>query len=245
MSTKYSQGATTNAGPIITTTITSALSNAAVSSRSRLPKLTTSTPQPKTQQSLTPAIIPPLTATTGRIVQRENNLNALNVTKSLSSLAISNSNPCANSSASLQSSNLQSNSPISKRQANSNSITRIRPQSSYSARVLIFEDSDHDFSHEFNNSCPATSLLPEIGLKSTSGLDFAVLSPKKDSTNFSSQSLMRNFNLTKSSSGGLSGILSGSSVSLAPRGYGAFLRKLSYNQYSYSLRSASSGMFHN
>lgn len=241
MSTKCQQVLTTNVGPKSSTAISSPRSTSTVLSGSHLPtKPTTSTPQLKTQQTSTPVTIQPIASTSGKMEQQESGgSNAFNDTISSCSIATNGSTQFVNSSTSLQSSNSPSNSPISKRPVNSSSITRIRPQSSYSARVLIFEDSDHELNyHGLNASNPATSLPSDVGLKSNTGLELVASSPKNDSSIFLSQSLLRNLNLTKSSSGGLSG----SSASLAPRGYGAFLRKLSYNQYSYSLRSASSGM---
>lgn len=249
---KYSPGSNTHSVPVPSATIASppGSSSATVAGRSRSSKPTTSTPQSKTQPISTPVIIPTLLSNSGKKQQSSDNSIAFKATTVSSSSLPNNSNKqyVSGGSANLQCSSSSSNSPISKRNINSNSITRIRPQSSYSARVLIFEDSDHELNHENlavlkKNSSPATSLPSDIGMKSSGGLELASSAPKNDSSLLSSQSSMRNLNLTKSSSGGLSGVLSGSSVSLAPRGYGAFLRKLSYNQYSYSLRSASSGRF--
>lgn len=134
-----------------------------------------------------------------------------------------------------------SNSPVAKRHINSGSITRIRPQSSYSARVLIFDDSDQELGGSGSNNSNASggsgNNTHDATTKSSIGLEMLASSPKNDSSISSSQSLLRNLNLTKSSSGGLSG----SSISLPARGYGALLRKISYQQHSYSLRSSSNG----
>lgn len=140
----------------------------------------------------------------------------------------------------LNKSNSASNSPVPKRHINSGSITRIRPQSSYSARVLIFDDSDQELggsgSNNSNNSGSGNN-THDGTTKSSTGLEMLASSPKNDSSISSSQSLLRNLNLTKSSSGGLSG----SSISLPARGYGALLRKISYQQHAYSMRSSSNG----
>ncbi|XP_075161364.1 microtubule-associated serine/threonine (MAST) protein kinase dop isoform X2 [Haematobia irritans] len=135
-------------------------------------------------------------------------------------------------------SNSNSNSPVAKRHINSGSIARTRPQSSYSARVLIFEDSDQELGGSNNSGHSVQSVgnnTHDGTTKSSTGLEIFGSSPKNDSSISSSQSLLRNLNLTKSSSGGLSG----SSISLPARGYGALLRKISYQQHAYSMRSAS------
>lgn len=140
----------------------------------------------------------------------------------------------------LTKSNSASNSPVAKRHINSGSITRIRPQSSYSARVLIFDDSDQELGGSGSNNSNASGSgnnTHDATRKSSTGFEMFASSPKNDSSISSSQSLLRNLNLTKSSSGGLSG----SSISLPARGYGALLRKISYQQHSYSLRSSSNG----
>ncbi|ALC44714.1 CG6498, partial [Drosophila busckii] len=123
-------------------------------------------------------------------------------------------------------------SPVAKRHLSSANLSRIRPQSSYSARVLIFDDSDQEVA--------ATATSVTTGANSadgSSGVELLPSSPAKlvhDSSNGSS--LVRNLNLTKSSSGGLSG----SSSSLHSRGYTALLRKISYQQHTNSLRTVSS-----
>lgn len=150
-----------------------------------------------------------------------------------------------------------SSSPIAKRHLNSSSISSVRPQSSYSARVLIFEDSDQEVAlataagtgtggtntvgtSSLKQLCTSTSSTVEGGTtKSSTGLDILASSPKNDTSMSSNHSLMRNLNLTKSSSGGLSG----SSISLPGRNYTAFLRKISY-QHNYSMRSSSNGNFY-
>lgn len=131
-----------------------------------------------------------------------------------------------------------SGSPVAKRHLSTANISRIRPQSSYSARVLIFDDSDQEAAAAAAALAAASSCNSSV--KSCSGLELLPTSPAKlsignDSANGSS--MMRNLNLTKSSSGGLSG----SSSSLHSRGYTALLRKISYQQHTNSLRGVSSG----
>ncbi|XP_022226103.2 microtubule-associated serine/threonine-protein kinase 1 [Drosophila obscura] len=131
-----------------------------------------------------------------------------------------------------------SGSPVAKRQLSTANLSRIRPQSSYSARVLIFDDSDQEAAAAAAALAAASSSC-NSSVKSCSGLEMLPTSPAKlsignDSTN--SSSIMRNLNLTKSSSGGLSG----SSSSLHSRGYTALLRKISYQQHTNSLRTVSS-----
>lgn len=138
-------------------------------------------------------------------------------------------------------SNSASNSPVAARHINTGSLTRLRPQSSYSARVLIFDDSDQDLDSTKSGgsvcSGGVNTITNDNTTKSSSGLDILACSPKHDSSVSSSQSILRNLNITKSSSGGLTA----SSISLPARGYGALLRKISYHQHSYSLRAASNG----
>lgn len=127
-------------------------------------------------------------------------------------------------------------SPVTKRQLNSANLSRIRPQSSYSARVLIFDDSDQEAAAVAAAALTAaTSVCSSIA----SGVELLPASPAKLSVDNSNNgsSLMRNPNLTKSSSGGLSG----SSSSLHSRGYTALLRKISYQQHTNSMRAATSG----
>ncbi|XP_017134662.1 microtubule-associated serine/threonine-protein kinase 3 [Drosophila miranda] len=129
-----------------------------------------------------------------------------------------------------------SGSPVAKRQLSTANLSRIRPQSSYSARVLIFDDSDQAAAAAADLAAAPSC---NSSVKSCSGLEMLPTSPAKlstgnDSTN--SSSILRNLNLTKSSSGGLSG----SSSSLHSRGYTALLRKISYQQHTNSLRAVSS-----
>lgn len=124
-------------------------------------------------------------------------------------------------------------SPVAKRQMSSANVSRIRPQSSYSARVLIFDDSDQEAAAAAA-SAAALSATTSIG----SGVELLPASPAKfGNDNSNGSSLIRNLNLTKSSSGGLSG----SSSSLHSRGYTALLRKISYQQHTNSMRAVSSG----
>lgn len=156
-------------------------------------------------------------------------------------------------------------SPVAKRQINSATVSRIRPQSSYSARVLVFDDSDQENgggnqaqnSSSNNNNNNSSSVAGSggatgggaavaggskqysssgDGTKSSIGLDVLTSSPKNDSSSMmsTSNSLLRN--LTKSSSGNLTG----SSKSLPGKDYSAILRKISY-QHNYSMRSVSNG----
>lgn len=136
-----------------------------------------------------------------------------------------------------------SGSPVAKRHLSTANLSRIRPQSSYSARVLIFDDYDQEAAVAAAAAAmAAASSSCNSSVKSCSGLELLPMSPAKlsighndSSTNGSS--MMRNLNLTKSSSGGLSG----SSSSLHSRGYTALLRKISYQQHTNSLRAVSSG----
>ncbi|XP_032290509.1 microtubule-associated serine/threonine-protein kinase 3 isoform X2 [Drosophila virilis] len=136
-------------------------------------------------------------------------------------------------------------SPVAKRQLSSANLSRIRPQSSYSARVLIFEDSDHEAAAAAAAAAAsaqsAASSFNASGADASSGVELLPVSPAKLGVNDNSNSnngssLIRNLNLTKSSSGGLSG----SSSSLHSRGYTALLRKISYQQHTNSLRAVSS-----
>lgn len=126
-------------------------------------------------------------------------------------------------------------SPVAKRQMSSANVSRIRPQSSYSARVLIFDDSDQEAAAAAASASAAVlSATTSIG----SGVELLPASPAKfGNDNSNGSSLIRNLNLTKSSSGGLSG----SSSSLHSRGYTALLRKISYQQHTNSMRAVSSG----
>ncbi|XP_053953265.1 microtubule-associated serine/threonine-protein kinase 1 [Anastrepha ludens] len=142
--------------------------------------------------------------------------------------------------------NNSTGSPVAKRHLSTASMARMRPQSSYSARALVFDDSDQELSASGGsggslriNSKPEMDIS---AIKSSTGLEVLTTSPKvtsgdKNNSTASlttSHSLLRNSNLTKSSSGGLSG----SSVSLPGRSYNALLRKISY-QHGYSMRSSS------
>ncbi|XP_055922627.1 microtubule-associated serine/threonine-protein kinase 4 isoform X2 [Eupeodes corollae] len=141
-----------------------------------------------------------------------------------------------------------SNSPVHMRHFNS-PLARMRPQSNYSARVLVFDDSDQekpsppskslaDSSGTLTGTSPSSSCAfagnkkgsSTLGTKPYIGSSIdseALPSKSKDLT-----SSLRN--LAKSSSSGLSG----SSLSLPGRDYSAILRKISY-QHQYSLRSSS------
>ncbi|XP_055858037.1 microtubule-associated serine/threonine-protein kinase 3 isoform X2 [Episyrphus balteatus] len=146
-----------------------------------------------------------------------------------------------------------SNSPVHTRHFNS-PLARIRPQSSYSgysARVLVFDDSDQ----EKPSSSPVTITQNVSSTSGLAGLSASSSSPscKKGGGGASGPKLYigssidgevlpsnsKDFtsslrNLTKSSSSGLSE----SSISLPGRDYSALLRKISY-QHQYSLRSSS------
>ncbi|XP_067645232.1 microtubule-associated serine/threonine-protein kinase 3 [Eurosta solidaginis] len=145
-------------------------------------------------------------------------------------------------------------SPVAKRHLSAASMARMRPQSSYSARALVFDDSDHDLSASGGSGSGGGSggCSPRISNKQdmnvsapklSTRLEVLSASPKVSSgdNNVSANSLttshplLHSSNLTKSSSGGLSG----SSVSLTGRSYNALLRKISY-QHGYSLRSSGS-----
>lgn len=136
---------------------------------------------------------------------------------------------------SINSSTSSGASPVAKRQMSSANVSRIRPQSSYSARVLIFDDSDQEAAAAAASaSAAALSATTSAG----SGVELLPASPAKmGNDNSNGSSLIRNLNLTKSSSGGLSG----SSSSLHSRGYTALLRKISYQQHTNSMRAVSSG----
>ncbi|XP_020798031.1 microtubule-associated serine/threonine-protein kinase 1 [Drosophila serrata] len=133
-----------------------------------------------------------------------------------------------------------SGSPVAKRHLSTANLSRIRPQSSYSARVLIFDDSDQEAAMAAAALAAASSSC-NSSVKSCSGLELLPMSPAKlsighNDSSVNGSSMMRNLNLTKSSSGGLSG----SSTSLHSRGYTALLRKISYQQHTNSLRAVSS-----
>lgn len=99
--------------------------------------------------------------------------------------------------------------------------------------MLIFDDSDQEAAAAAA-SAAALSATTSIG----SGVELLPASPAKfGNDNSNGSSLIRNLNLTKSSSGGLSG----SSSSLHSRGYTALLRKISYQQHTNSMRAVSSG----
>lgn len=140
---------------------------------------------------------------------------------------------------SINSSTSSGASPVAKRQMSSANVSRIRPQSSYSARVLIFDDSDQEAvaaAASASASAAALSATTSAG----SGVELLPASPAKmGNDNSNGSSLIRNLNLTKSSSGGLSG----SSSSLHSRGYTALLRKISYQQHTNSMRAVSSGKY--
>ncbi|XP_004522249.1 microtubule-associated serine/threonine-protein kinase 1 [Ceratitis capitata] len=156
--------------------------------------------------------------------------------------------------------NNSTGSPVAKRHLSASSMTRMRPQSSYSARALVFDDSDQELgasggsgSGNSASSSPRVSINKQqqqetgvgVGVsvvKSSTAMEMLSTSPKLSGIEHNtstpslttSASLLRNSNLTKSSSGGLSG----STVSLTGRSYNALLRKISY-QHGYSLRSSS------
>ncbi|XP_030375087.1 microtubule-associated serine/threonine-protein kinase 3 isoform X2 [Scaptodrosophila lebanonensis] len=144
-------------------------------------------------------------------------------------MSISPGNPDLSSTSQRSSNNRKvSSNIVAKRHATN--LSRIRPQSSYSARVLVFDDLDQ----EIATSTEVLAINDEsLTAKSSDGLEMFPISPAKigDATcSSSTQSLVRNLNLTKSSSGGLSG----SSNSLHSRGYTALLRKISYQQRAVS-----------
>ncbi|XP_017475015.1 PREDICTED: microtubule-associated serine/threonine-protein kinase 2 isoform X2 [Rhagoletis zephyria] len=148
------------------------------------------------------------------------------------------------------STNNSTGSPVAKRHLSATAHARMRPQSSYSARALVFDDSDQELgasggSGSGGGGSPRINSKQEASVnaaKSSTGLEILTASPKaaggdnsaSNSSLTTSVSLLRNSNLTKSSSGGLSG----SSVSLPGRSYNALLRKISY-QHGYSMRSSS------
>lgn len=139
---------------------------------------------------------------------------------------------------SINSSTSSGASPVAKRQMSSANVSRIRPQSSYSARVLIFDDSDQEAVAAAASASAAA--LSATTSASGSGVELLPASPAKlGNDNSNGSSLIRNLNLTKSSSGGLSG----SSSSLHSRGYTALLRKISYQQHTNSMRAVSSGKY--
>ncbi|XP_011177378.2 microtubule-associated serine/threonine-protein kinase 1 [Zeugodacus cucurbitae] len=143
-------------------------------------------------------------------------------------------------------------SPVAKRHLSAASMARMRPQSSYSARALVFDDSDQELGASGGSASGSAGGSPRVSskqqelsvgaTKSSTGLDMLSTSSKvsggehniSTTSLTTSHSLLRNTNLTKSSSGGLSG----SSVSLPGRSYNALLRKISY-QHGYSMRSSS------
>lgn len=140
---------------------------------------------------------------------------------------------------SINSSTSSGASPVAKRQMSSANVSRIRPQSSYSARVLIFDDSDQE-AVAAAASASASAAHLSATTSAGSGVELLPASPAKmGNDNSNGSSLIRNLNLTKSSSGGLSG----SSSSLHSRGYTALLRKISYQQHTNSMRAVSSGKY--
>ncbi|XP_036213998.2 microtubule-associated serine/threonine-protein kinase 1 isoform X2 [Bactrocera oleae] len=159
-----------------------------------------------------------------------------------------------NKSTTTTTSNNSTGSPVAKRHLSAASMARMRPLSSYSARALVFDDSDQELgasggsgsgSGSAGGSPRVSCKQPEMSIgatKSSTGLDMLSTSSKvsggehniSTTSLTTSHSLLRNSNLTKSSSGGLSG----SSVSLTGRSYNALLRKISY-QHGYSIRSSS------
>lgn len=209
------------------TTCTSTLTTSASPLVGSMNKISTSTPQKNAPDAV--ATVEALADISGLAdTETSNVFHDDTINTSLS--------PHHSGSSKLNKSNSASNSPVAKRHINSGSITRIRPQSSYSARVLIFDDSDQEFGGSGSNNSNASGSgnnTQDGTTKSSIGLEMLGSSPKNDSSISSSQSLLRNLNLTKSSSGGLSG----SSISLPARGYGALLRKISYQQHTYSMRS--------
>lgn len=235
---------------VITTNTTSTTTTATTSSSSSstllaMSKMSTSTPQKQYPEASVLADISGLADTETSNVFNDDTTTSISPNQSSKLHGSGGAGGVVGGSGSggFNKSNSTSNSPVAKRHINSGSITRTRPQSSYSARVLIFEDSDQELGGGSNNS---GNSVQSIGnnthdgtTKSSTGLDMFGSSPKNDSSISSSQSLLRNLNLTKSSSGGLSG----SSISLPARGYGALLRKISYQQHTYSLRSASNGEY--
>ncbi|XP_059217163.1 serine-rich adhesin for platelets isoform X1 [Stomoxys calcitrans] len=227
---------TTSTNTTSTTKTTTSSSSSSPSSLLATGKMSTSTPQKQYPDAAAAA-----TAALGDIsgLADTETSNVFN-DDTTTSISPNQSGKLHGSGGSFGKSNSTSNSPVAKRHISSGSITRTRPQSSYSARVLIFEDSDQEGGS--NNSGGGHSTAQSIvnnthdgTTKSSTGLEMYGSSPKNDSSISSSQSLLRNLNLTKSSSGGLSG----SSISLPARGYGALLRKISYQQHTYSMRSAS------
>ncbi|XP_049313805.1 uncharacterized protein LOC105227351 [Bactrocera dorsalis] len=148
--------------------------------------------------------------------------------------------------------NNSTGSPVAKRHLSAASMARMRPQSSYSARALVFDDSDQELGASGGSASGSAGGSPRVSCKqqemsvgatkSSTGLDMLSTSSKvsagehnvSTTSLITSHSLLRNSNLTKSSSGGLSG----SSVSLTGRSYNALLRKISY-QHGYSMRSSS------
>lgn len=141
---------------------------------------------------------------------------------------------------SINSSTSSGASPVAKRQMSSANVSRIRPQSSYSARVLIFDDSDQEAVAAAASASASAAALSATTSASGSGVELLPASPAKlGNDNSNGSSLIRNLNLTKSSSGGLSG----SSSSLHSRGYTALLRKISYQQHTNSMRAVSSGKY--
>lgn len=229
------------------TTSTTTTATATTSSSSTLlamSKMSTSTPQKQYPEASILADISGLADTETSNVFNDDTTTSISPNQSSKLHGSGGAGGAVGGSGGFNKSNSTSNSPVAKRHINSGSITRTRPQSSYSARVLIFEDSDQELggggSNNSGNSVQSIGNNTHDGTtKSSTGLDMFGSSPKNDSSISSSQSLLRNLNLTKSSSGGLSG----SSISLPARGYGALLRKISYQQHTYSLRSASNGEY--
>ncbi|KNC22149.1 hypothetical protein FF38_00668, partial [Lucilia cuprina] len=218
----------------ITTTTTTTTASPLISSH--MNKISTSTPQKHAPDAA--AVSAEALADLSGLADTETSNVFNDDTINTSSLSPHHHHHHSGSGNKLNKSTSASNSPVAKRHINSGSITRIRPQSSYSARVLIFDDSDQELGGSGSNNSNASGSgnnTHDGTTKSSTGLEMLASSPKNDSSISSSQSLLRNLNLTKSSSGGLSG----SSISLPARGYGALLRKISYQQHTYSMRSSS------
>ena len=224
-----------------TTTCTTVTSTTTTPVFSNMNRISTSTPQKHAEDSS--VSICSLTDISDLADTETSNVchdDTINTTHHLNSSISSSKLQGAGDGGKFNKSNSASNSPVAKRHINSGSVTRIRPQSTYSARVLIFDDSDQEVGGSGSNNSNASGSgnnTHDVITKSSTGLEMLASSPKNDSSISSSQSLLRNLNLTKSSSGGLSG----SSISLPARGYGALLRKISYQQHTYSLRSSSNG----
>ncbi|XP_017034205.1 microtubule-associated serine/threonine-protein kinase 3 [Drosophila kikkawai] len=211
--------------PTTSSSSTSSSSSHSVSVAALGSKISTSTPQKGDEQQEQEFI--------NRSVASE--IDAMSISGSVS--ADSSTTSATNATASAAGT---SGSPVAKRHLSTANLSRIRPQSSYSARVLIFDDSDQEAAMAAAALAAASSSC-NSSVKSCSGLELLPMSPAKlsighNDSSANGSSMMRNLNLTKSSSGGLSG----SSTSLHSRGYTALLRKISYQQHTNSLRAVSS-----